>query len=172
MSAMASQITGVSIVCLTICSGADKKNDQGSASLCVFLLRLQVTCHLWFYRIFQTEKISTVHNGIYFWSQCPSARLHDHEIYAPKNPTTVFVNWHRYINHYNNTDENYPISIFKQNADLQSFGYMYVSLSSNHVSAPFPEIISGMRPANERRRYSVTSSPIGWAHSQNEPCIP
>ena len=27
MSVMASQITGVSIVCLTICSGADKKNN-------------------------------------------------------------------------------------------------------------------------------------------------
>ena len=26
-----------------------------------------------------------------------------------------------------------------------------------------------MRPANDRRRYIVTSSPIGWAHSQNYP---
>ena len=27
-----------------------------------------------------------------------------------------------------------------------------------------------MRPANERRRYNVTSSFIGWTHAQNEPC--
>ena len=27
-----------------------------------------------------------------------------------------------------------------------------------------------MRPANERRRYIVTSSPIGWVHTQNDPC--
>ena len=27
-----------------------------------------------------------------------------------------------------------------------------------------------MRPSNERRRYSVTSSLIGWAHTQNDPC--
>ena len=27
-----------------------------------------------------------------------------------------------------------------------------------------------MRPANERRRYIVTSSTIGWAHTQNDPC--
>ena len=27
-----------------------------------------------------------------------------------------------------------------------------------------------MRPANERRRYNVTSSLIGWAHTQNYPC--
>ena len=27
-----------------------------------------------------------------------------------------------------------------------------------------------MRPANERRRYNVTRSHIGWAHSQNGPC--
>ena len=30
-------------------------------------------------------------------------------------------------------------------------------------------IILWMRPANERRRYIVTSSFIGWAHSQNNP---
>ena len=28
-----------------------------------------------------------------------------------------------------------------------------------------------MRPANERRRYNVTSSLIGWTHSQGDPCI-
>ena len=28
-----------------------------------------------------------------------------------------------------------------------------------------------MHPANEGQRYSVTSSPIGWAHTQNDPCI-
>ena len=28
-----------------------------------------------------------------------------------------------------------------------------------------------MRPANERRRYTITSSVIGWAHTQNDPCI-
>ena len=33
MSAMASQITGVSIVCLTVCSGADQRKHQSSASL-------------------------------------------------------------------------------------------------------------------------------------------
>ena len=27
-----------------------------------------------------------------------------------------------------------------------------------------------MRPANERRRYIVTSSLIGWVHTQNDPC--
>ena len=27
-----------------------------------------------------------------------------------------------------------------------------------------------MHPANERRRYNVKSSLIGWAHSQNDPC--
>ena len=32
------------------------------------------------------------------------------------------------------------------------------------------EIIFCMRPANERRRYNVTSSPIGWAHTENDPC--
>ena len=35
----------------------------------------------------------------------------------------------------------------------------------------FAGIILCMRPANERRRYNVTSSPIGWAHAQNDRCI-
>ena len=33
MTTMASQITGVSIVCSTVCSGADQRNHQSSASL-------------------------------------------------------------------------------------------------------------------------------------------
>ena len=28
-----------------------------------------------------------------------------------------------------------------------------------------------MHPANERWRYNVTSSLIGWVHAQNDPCI-
>ena len=32
-------------------------------------------------------------------------------------------------------------------------------------------IILCMRPANERRRYNVTSSLIGWPHTQNDPCV-
>ena len=32
-------------------------------------------------------------------------------------------------------------------------------------------IILCMCPANERRRYNVTSSLINWAHSQNDPCM-
>ena len=33
-----------------------------------------------------------------------------------------------------------------------------------------PGIILCMLPSNERRRYSVTPSFIGWAHTQNDPC--
>ena len=43
----------------------------------------------------------------------------------------------------------------------------------NHVqplqAAPPPRIILCMRPANERRRYIVTSPLICWAHTQNDP---
>ena len=31
------------------------------------------------------------------------------------------------------------------------------------------EIILGMGSANERRRYNVTSSLIGWAHTKTDP---
>ena len=29
----------------------------------------------------------------------------------------------------------------------------------------------GLRPANERRRYKVTPSPIGWAQTYNKPVL-
>ena len=32
-------------------------------------------------------------------------------------------------------------------------------------------LILGLRPANERRRYKVTPSLIGWAQTYNEPCL-
>ena len=39
--------------------------------------------------------------------------------------------------------------------------------SFGHISG----VILGMGLANERRRYNVTSSLIGWPHTQNDPCI-
>ena len=40
-------------------------------------------------------------------------------------------------------------------------------ISSNNIVAG---IVLWMRPANERWRYTVTPSFIGWAHTQNDPC--
>ena len=36
---------------------------------------------------------------------------------------------------------------------------------------PYSWIILCMCPANERRCYNITSSLIGWAHTQNDPCL-
>ena len=36
----------------------------------------------------------------------------------------------------------------------------------------YSRIILCMRPASERRCYIVTSSLIGWVHTQNDPCTP
>ena len=43
---------------------------------------------------------------------------------------------------------------------------MNISNETHHAG-----IILCMRPANERRRYIVTSSLIGWAHTQNDPSL-
>ena len=60
--------------------------------------------------------------------------------------------------------------------------YDYLSMLGvklNHVSKRDPwyerhpspaRIILCLHPANERRRYIVTSSLIGWVHTQNDPC--
>ena len=42
------------------------------------------------------------------------------------------------------------------------------SAASVYIST---EIILGMDSANERWRYTVTSSLIGWTHTHNDPCI-
>ena len=44
-----------------------------------------------------------------------------------------------------------------------------VSWTSVNIGTCNTEIILRTRPANGRRRYNVTSSLIGWAHSQNDP---
>ena len=42
----------------------------------------------------------------------------------------------------------------------------------NMFRLPVVEDHLWMRTANERRRYDVTSSPIGWAHTQHDPwCV-
>ena len=38
-----------------------------------------------------------------------------------------------------------------------------------HYSYRGSQIILSMRPVNERRRYAVTPSLIGWAHTKNDP---
>ena len=46
------------------------------------------------------------------------------------------------------------------------------SVSISHVMDDmFTGQILGLRPANERRRYKVTPSPIDWAQTWNQPCV-
>ena len=53
--------------------------------------------------------------------------------------------------------------------NLTSFKLNYVSqLKYPRVTYTGQGIVLRRRPANERRRYIVTSSLIGWAHSQND----
>ena len=43
-------------------------------------------------------------------------------------------------------------------------------LASRQFSVSVAGISLRVHPANERRRYTVTSSLIDWVHSQNDPC--
>ena len=56
MSAMASQITGVSVVCSTVCSGADQRKHRTSA-----LLAFVVTCK------FPSQRASNAENVSIWW---------------------------------------------------------------------------------------------------------
>ena len=48
--------------------------------------------------------------------------------------------------------------------------YINHNWSFKSRSISIPKIILFMRPTNERRRYIVTSSLMGWAHAQKDPC--
>ena len=39
------------------------------------------------------------------------------------------------------------------------------------TNGSYTELYLGLRPANERWRYFVTMSLIGWAQAKNQPCI-
>ena len=43
--------------------------------------------------------------------------------------------------------------------------------SFKNTESTFTWVILWMRPAHARRHYNVTSSLIGWARSQNDPCL-
>ena len=48
--------------------------------------------------------------------------------------------------------------------------FSFCITDSLHRKSTDTEIIFRMRPTNERQCYIVTSSLIGWAHTQNDPC--
>ena len=49
----------------------------------------------------------------------------------------------------------------------------WVPLSSDRTwGDTTPGLILGLHPANERQRYKVTPTLIGWVKTQNQPCIP
>ena len=51
---------------------------------------------------------------------------------------------------------------FKQSHSNNYFWHLLISVN--------PGLILGLCPANERRRYFVTMSLIGWVQAQNQPC--
>ena len=59
------------------------------------------------------------------------------------------------------------MELFPVATNLQYYTAEGGSLNDIYIAG----MILGLRPANERRRYSVTTSLIGWAQAQNQPCI-
>ena len=57
-----------------------------------------------------------------------------------------------------------------RSSGVTSSGYTVLSPNPCRLF-DYTGIMSHMCPANERRRYNVTSSLIGWAHTQNDPWL-
>ena len=79
-------------------------------------------------------------------------------------------NNNNYNSNDNDNDDDDYIMMIMMMIIIIMIGFMY-SLCSAMLSWGSPGIILCMRPANERRRYMVTLSLIGRAHTQNDPWI-
>ena len=60
-------------------------------------------------------------------------------------------------------------NVYKQEAQMLSFFINQFICIGNH--AYIAGLILGLRPANDRHRYKVTVSLIGWDQTENQPCI-
>ena len=107
-----------------------------------------------------------------------------HQIYyAPANrlaPNLVrLVTWNSQGSYYD--FENYPFKITAASHRNQCVKHWDLgSLLVSNCISPYRSyvdtnaitgLILGLRPANERRCYFVTTSLIGWAQTLNQPCI-
>ena len=135
MSTMAPQIIDVSIVCPTVCLGADKRKHQSSASLASVGGNPPVTGG------FPSQRFSNAS----WW------RRHDYQYSTlqmsrqARQTTFIMLCWSEHHFH-----EVY----------LSLYG-LIIDCRTRHIS----EMILGLHPANERRRYKVTLSLIGWTQT-------
>ena len=62
--------------------------------------------------------------------------------------------------------------LYEETYILAMVNTLFYVLEDLRRKTPVSEFILWMRPANERRCYIVTSSPIGWVHSLSDPyCV-
>ena len=79
--------------------------------------------------------------------------------------------------------KSFPLLLHNQNMSMTSYHFLlphavciiYFSWQPHPrliylITFITPGLILGLRPANERRRYFVTTSRIGWAQDYNQPC--
>ena len=105
MSAMASQITGVSMVCSNVCSGADQRKHQSYASL-AFVTGIHrwpanspregpVVSIWWRHHVVSSSKMFFLYLGVIWWlSTNPSRMLGDKWIQLYMSPTRrQAINW-------------------------------------------------------------------------------
>ena len=160
MSAMTSQITNVLIVYSTVCSGKINENIKAPRH---WPLWGESTVVRWF-----PTQMATNAEKCSIWCR-------HHEIFYGCRlwflwaPFKVFIRLSR--NFVRVALHLHPVNWYY----LIIYGAILTSettlLLTRDVSYTCPGMILCMRPANERRRYNVTSSLIGWAHALNGPCL-
>ena len=96
--------------------------------------------------------------------------IHENEFESVVCEMAAILSWPQCVH-------NITATAFTEGCQYDDTAVHVMTCSSGHwstlswiVDALDSGIILRMRPANERRRYTVTSSLIGWEHAQNDPC--
>ena len=133
MSTMASQITNLTIVYSTVYSDADQRKHQSSASL----------AFVW-----------GIHRG-------PVNSPHKWPVTRKMFPFDDVIMRQAYMHwQWPRGDENIPSTTTQRSFSQEHTENM---LTGTTASLTLPGLILSLRPANERRRYKVKPSLIGWA---------
>ena len=162
MGVIASQITSLTIVYSTIYSDADQRKHQSSASL-AFVWGPVNSPHKWPV----TRKMFPFDDVVMLWCECHTSRK---------------CSWKLNNFYWFNNDLLCSFSMYKRPRQFLSINtkdlslnrvYLFeinsvfamIAVSFGSLTPTSPGLILGLRPANERRRYKVTLSLIGWAQT-------
>ena len=125
---------------------------------------------------FQITSLAIVYSTVYSGAvqrkhQCSAALMADEfSAQISSNAQNVTIWWRHHVHH---TSLCIVVNLHSDNTGFKKYSRFYLHLSwtstSGYNCMYYTGQTLGLRPANERRRYFVTTSLIGWVQALNQP---